>query len=98
MDEELTMRTHTAISLPCAAGFEGGVATRYDVFHRVLAALGAPPRTSAALGRERAHVEALAGLNAHLLKDIGAPSWMIANALMRDASPDLWLLQSGGLR
>ena len=47
-------------------------------------------RRSAVDRDERRRYDAVAELSAHVLKDIGAPHWLIANAVDRQATRDLW--------
>jgi hypothetical protein len=55
-------------------------------------------RDDARRRRESREFDAIVGNNVALLKDIGAPCWMVARAVERKAATDPWLVQLGAAR
>ena len=66
-----------------------------DALGAMQTAFSALLRRSAVDTGDRRRYDAVADLSAHVLKDIGAPHWLIANAAERHATRDLWSVGMG---
>jgi hypothetical protein len=79
-----------------SAGTERALATFGEWLRATAAGFLARWRDRLARRREAPAFDAIAGMNDYMLKDIGAPSWMISRAALRNESLRRQLTGIGG--